>query len=426
MNKKNILVFPCGSEIALEIYRSVRYCQHFKLIGANGIDDHGKFIFEDYIGGVPFVDNPKFIPSMEKIVKEHKIDAIYPATDLAVAILKSHEKEMGCLVVAPPVETCEICLSKIRTHENLHELIPAPQIFFEGPDLPFPVFVKPNLGHSGRGTKLINSFEELNEYKVNQRDFTLYEYLPGDEYTADCFTDRHRKLRFCQPRRRARIANGISVNTYVVDLPNATQYANKISSALNMRGAWFYQMKQDANGNPKLMEVAARFGGSSVLCRARGVNMALLSLYDAFGIDVEIMTNDYDVELDRALENVYKLNLSYDSVFLDYDDCLIINNELNPEMMSFLTKCKNEKKSINIISRHDGDLDAKLRQWGIFGFFNSVIHITDKIPKSKYISGKSPIFIEDSFAERKEVMETLKIPVFSPDMVECLSKGFAR
>ena len=41
---KNILVFPCGSEIALEIYRSLRYSTHFKLIGANSLDDHGKFV----------------------------------------------------------------------------------------------------------------------------------------------------------------------------------------------------------------------------------------------------------------------------------------------------------------------------------------------------------------------------------------------
>ena len=66
---KNILVFPCGSEIALEIYRSLRYSTHFKLIGANSLDDHGKFVFETYIGGVPFVTNPDIIPTLFHIVK---------------------------------------------------------------------------------------------------------------------------------------------------------------------------------------------------------------------------------------------------------------------------------------------------------------------------------------------------------------------
>ena len=45
--KKNILVFPCGSEIGLEIYNSVKYSTYFNLIGANSSDDHGKFVYEN-------------------------------------------------------------------------------------------------------------------------------------------------------------------------------------------------------------------------------------------------------------------------------------------------------------------------------------------------------------------------------------------
>ena len=47
---KRILVFPCGSEIALEIYRSLKYSIHFELVGASSIDDHGKFVYKEYIG----------------------------------------------------------------------------------------------------------------------------------------------------------------------------------------------------------------------------------------------------------------------------------------------------------------------------------------------------------------------------------------
>lgn len=50
----NILVFPCGSEIALELHRSLKFSRHITLFGANSVDDHGKFVFENYIGGLPF------------------------------------------------------------------------------------------------------------------------------------------------------------------------------------------------------------------------------------------------------------------------------------------------------------------------------------------------------------------------------------
>ena len=59
--KKNILVFPCGSEVALEIHRSLRYSSHFNLIGASSVDDHGRFVFESYIDGLPFFTDEGFI-----------------------------------------------------------------------------------------------------------------------------------------------------------------------------------------------------------------------------------------------------------------------------------------------------------------------------------------------------------------------------
>ena len=54
-------------------------------------------------------------------------------------------------------------------------------------------------------------------------------------------------------------------------------------------------MKKNSAGESVLLEVAARFGGSSALYRARGVNFAELSLWDALDHDVEILQNDYFV-----------------------------------------------------------------------------------------------------------------------------------
>ena len=68
--KRNILVFPCGSEIGLEIYRSVKYSTHFKLFGGSSVDDHGKFVFENYFGSFPFITSPEIIPFLKKFVDE--------------------------------------------------------------------------------------------------------------------------------------------------------------------------------------------------------------------------------------------------------------------------------------------------------------------------------------------------------------------
>ena len=51
---KNVLVFPCGSEIGLEIHNSLKYSKDFKLYGGSSVDDHGKFVYENYISGHPY------------------------------------------------------------------------------------------------------------------------------------------------------------------------------------------------------------------------------------------------------------------------------------------------------------------------------------------------------------------------------------
>ena len=127
--KKNILVFPCGSEIALEINRSLKYSTYFNLIGVSSVDDHGRFVFENYIGDIPYITDAEFIPAIKKIVQENKIDAIYPTMDFVIAEIKRNEKEIGCKIISSELDTVELCLSKKKTYEKLKDTINTPAIY---------------------------------------------------------------------------------------------------------------------------------------------------------------------------------------------------------------------------------------------------------------------------------------------------------
>lgn len=129
MRRKNILVFPCGSEIALEIHRAVGKSAHFNLIGASSVDDHGKFVYENYLDGVPFITDDSFIPKIREIVAAHAIDAIYPAMDAVIEVLKRNEDEIGCKVIASKAETTHICLSKTRTYQRLKNIVDTPAVY---------------------------------------------------------------------------------------------------------------------------------------------------------------------------------------------------------------------------------------------------------------------------------------------------------
>lgn len=429
--KKNILVFPCGSEIALEVYRAVNHSTHFNLIGANSIEDHGQFVFENYIGGLPFITAPDFLEKFRQVIRENNIDAVYPAMDSVIELLKNNEDLLGCKVVSSPIETTQICLSKSRTYKVLEDVVKVPKTYTVNELVkaggPFPVFAKPDIGYGSRGAKKISSVEDLKAHLAMYPSCILSEFLPGKEYTVDCFTNSNRKLLFTAARERCRIMNGISVNTKPVkgNAEEFTDFAQKINETIKFQGAWFYQVKRDANGSLTLLEVASRFGGSSSLFRAQGINFALMSLFDAFDIPVSILRNGYDVVMDRALDNKYKLDLKYSEVFIDFDDCIYLEKKfVNDAMMAFLYRCVNKGIKVTLLSRHDdeklGKLDELLDKLRIRQVFDRIIHLNPSQKKIDSIDNTDSIFIDDSFAERKAVADKFNIPVFSLDMIEAL------
>lgn len=423
---KNILVFPCGSEIGLEIHRSLKYSTHFRLIGASSIKDHGEFVYENYIDGIPFHDSPDFIDTLTHLIKTHKIDAVYPAMDAVAATIKRAEKSLDCIVIGSSTETTSICESKSKTYLALEGSVSLP-IWHETLEdlIDYPVFIKPDVGYGSRNVHLAANKKSAIDFLDTQktdRKFVFCENLPGDEYTIDCFSNSCGELLFCGARIRARVSNGISVNTKETSThkDKFQEYAKAINDRLKPQGAWFFQMKEDRDGKPKLLEVAARLGGSSSLFRSKGVNFAMLSAFDAFNIKTSIDTNNYDSELDRALSNKYKIKIEYSTIYVDFDDCILLKSTLNHEIIGFIFKSISNGKKVKLITRHDGDLGECLKKYKISEIFDEIIHIKNKEKKSSFIEPHGAIFIDDSYIERMDVKKTHGMHVFSPDMVEAL------
>lgn len=423
--KKKLLVFPCGSEVAIEIYKSLRFSTHFELVGASSVNDHGRFVFENYIGDIPFHDDPAFIEKISQAIENASIDGVFPAMDAVANTLKANEASLGCVVIGSRLEATRLCASKRATYQALGASVPCPNWTCDPEEVrKFPVFIKPDEGYGSRNVYLASDQDSAKRFIESQsgKTFICCDYLPGDEFTIDCFSNSQHDLLFSGARKRARISNGISVNT--VETQSHSQMFKEVAETINEqlkpRGAWFFQMKEDSYGKPILLEVAARLGGSSSYFRAKGVNFALLSAFDAFDVPVAIRTNGYHVELDRALGARFKLNCNYDTVYVDFDDCLLINCNVNTELIAFLYQALNKGKAIVLITRHGACIEDTLKAHRLTAVFDQVVHLSADERKADYIAPGSAIFIDDSFAEREDVASTLGIPVFSPDMIEAL------
>ena len=415
---KNILVFPCGSEIGLEVYRALKDQKDIKLIGASSVDDHGKFVFENYIGDVPMIDDKNFLPTISKIVKKYDIDLIYPCMDIVITKLKN--SDFSDKVIGSTRETVNICQSKLKTYLKLVNIIRTPKIYTAIDNEGFPMFSKPEIGSSSRNAFKINDQYDLDFYSRKYPNNLLLEYLPGDEFTVDCFTDKKGVLKFVSARKRNRITNGISVNVQLINNPKIDQIAKKINNILPFNGSWFFQLKEDKYGEFCLLEIASRSGGSSVIQRFLGVNLPYLNILNEY-YPIEVLKNDFSIEIDRSLDVKSKIDIVFDTVYVDFDDTIIINDKVNTDMIKLIYHFNNQSKNIVLITKHKNPIHQTLSKYKIDGsIFSSIIHIKKNDKKYKYMENKGSIFIDDSFYERKEVKDNLDIPVFSVDSINCL------
>jgi len=65
---------------------------------------------------------------------------------------------------------------------------------------------------------------------------------------------------------------------------------------------WFFQVKENKEGELALLEVAPRVAGTMSMSRMLGVNLPLLSLFSFMGYEVNILKNNFGIEVDRSLK----------------------------------------------------------------------------------------------------------------------------
>lgn len=417
-----VLVFPGGTEIGLEINRSLRQCKEVRLFSAGAaISSHAPYVFERHFT-VPSVHEARWLESLNRVIAEQEIEYVFPAHDDVIVALAENAERVNACLVSSPLQTCLLTRSKSQTYRFLSDALPVPALWDDLSAISkFPVFVKPDKGQGSQRADVAYDRQHLHRLLEGGKDLIATEYLPGDEFTVDCFSDREAGILFCSGRQRIRTRQGISMNSRVADDPVFRDYAERIASKLPLHGAWFFQLKAGEEGVYKLLEVAPRIAGTSALSSARGVNLPLLSLYEQARAPVEVMTNDVAVEIDRALVNRYKHDLKFSAVYVDLDDTLVLNDAVNTSLVRFLYQCVNAKIRIVLLTRHAFDVGETLGRHRLSGLFDDIIRLDRTGHKADYIRERDAILIDDSYSERRTAHRRLGIPTFDCSMVEMLT-----
>jgi hypothetical protein len=418
---RNVLVFPGGTEIGLEIRNCLADRKEVQLFSAAAPDsNHAPFAYR-FHEVVPPLGDPEWFDALCEVIQHREIDYVFAAHEDVLLELGRRRDELGAVLVASAQETLEIARSKTATYATLQGVVRTPKLLdADDPLLAFPVFVKPDRGAGSRDARVVDSVEDLVRALSVDEQMIVSENLPGEECTVDCLSDRVRGLVYAGPRRRVRTRSGISMDSYNVQDPELDEMARAIDATLHPRGAWFFQARRASSGEWCLLEVGARIGGTMALSRARGANLAWLSILEAEGSEFDVLLGEYDVRIDRALLNRFSTGVRYSTVYVDLDDTLILGDKVNIPVVRFLFQAINAGKRIVLITRHDGDPEETLRRFRLCGVPDEIVHLDRQASKADAIADSDAIFIDDSFGERAEVARGAGIPTFDVSMLEAL------
>lgn len=423
--KWRVLVVPAGTEIGLEIARSLLPCKEVELFGAGRLEcSPGPFKYPQMFSA-PMVNEIGFEEAILSIILENNISHVFAAHDDVLIKLSEIGGKLGAKLVTSSPETCRVARSKRKTLQLLRDVLPAPAIY-ESADAvhSYPVFVKPEAGQGSRGARIVHSKEQLVSALADDPTLLIQENLSGDEFTIDCFSDRDRGLLYAAGRVRARVTSGIAAHACFVEDDKFLEYAKFINDALPFHGAWFFQLKRDSLGELRLLEVAARVAGTSGLSRVSGVNLPLLSIYEAERIEVTIPKPLLGVTLDRAQVPFYRHRLKYDAVYVDFDDALVIHGRLNTILLRVLYQCVNKSIPVILVSRHKGDLMEALRRHRILGLFDKIVHLQNGESKATAIMHRNAFFIDDSYRELSDLEKRNGIIGIHPSAVELILEDY--
>lgn len=425
IEKVNVLIFPAGAENAIDIYDALKFNLHFNVFGASGKSDHCEYIYPKerlFIGNL-YIEEENFIENFNKILEKFDIDYVIPTHDTVSLFLTQYYSKINANIICSPYETTKIAENKELTYEKLKDYEFYPKVYLSGDKIDnYPVFLKPYVGAGGKGTYIANNKEDLDDILKKDSNLLITEYLPGEEYTVDCFTNKDGELLFVGPRTRERITMGISFRSNrVFKNDEFINIANKLNEIFRLRGSWFFQVKENEYGHMKFMEFSVRHAGTMAFYRQLGVNFAALSLFDAMGYDVKIIFNDYNLTLDRCIKSSYSLDYIYDKLYIDYDDTLIVNGKVNTNLIKLIYQSINLGKKIILLTKHAYVLEESFKKYRLNKeLFDEIVLIEPTRKKADYIEGKNSIFIDNHFPERLDVKESCNIPVFDVDALECL------
>jgi len=233
---------------------------------------------------VPPGTHPSFAARLLELCHRVDADVVVPTVDVELRAVARAARAFEAHDIVPIVASdaaLATCLDKAALMQAVGpEVAPRWAVLdeaFDPRDWAFPLIAKPRSGAGGRGVVRVDRPGGL---AALPRDGQLLvqELLPGEEYSVDVVLSPRGELWAAVPRSRLKVDSGVAVVGRTVRDPELQRLAEHAATAAGLSWVANVQLKRDAHGTPRLLEINARFPGTMSLTVASGINMPSLAL----------------------------------------------------------------------------------------------------------------------------------------------------
>jgi carbamoyl-phosphate synthase large subunit len=256
--------------------------------------------------GAPPIDDPEYVPTLQRLCDEHCVGAVLPLTDLDIEKLagardgKSHPPLLPALVPSP--EVARATYDKYEAHLLLERLgLPSPPTALphhaDLDSLRYPVMVKPRQGSGARSIHLAHHPSQARFFVEYVQEPTMVQRaMGGPELSIDCLGDLEGRCLNAIPRTMLESRGGESIKGTVIDDPELVELGRRAMELLQVRGPATIQVFRDPELGVRITDVNTRFGGAfpaPALAALPGRTYPALNVKKAAGEQVEPHVGEY-------------------------------------------------------------------------------------------------------------------------------------
>ena len=216
---------------------------------------------------VPLIEEPEYVPALQRLCDEHGVGAVLPLTDLDIEILARARIDGRLPALVPSPEVARATYDKYEAHLLLSELgLPSPPTILPESDLAaiaYPVMVKPRRGSGARSIHLARDPAQarfFNDYV--QEPVMVQRAMGGPELSIDCLGDLEGRCLNAIPRTMLESRGGESIKGTVVKDEELIELGRRVMEALQVSGPATIQVFRDPEIGLGITDVNTRFGGA--------------------------------------------------------------------------------------------------------------------------------------------------------------------